>query len=392
MTESKNNDLSLHKNKRMIVERFLEHKILKALKLNKVMMILGPRRIGKTVLLKKIAETFDKKTLFLNGDDIQTSNLLAIRSEENYRKLLGGIQLLIIDEAQEISEIGHKLKLIVDTIEGIYVMVTGSSAFELNNQLGEPLVGRVSIFNMYPIAQIEFSKTENYLETHALLEHRLIYGSYPELLHIESKLEKEKYLKELVYSYLLKDILAFEGIKKRDKILSLLQIMAYRVGSEISLEGIGNELQISKNTVEKYLDLFSKVFIMYPVSGYSRNADNEITKKKKWYFIDNGIRNAIIQQFAPTTMREDIGKLWENYLNAERIKKMDYQDHQVLSYFWRTKSHQEIDRLEEKDGKLTAYEYKWTETKAKIPPQFAKNYPDAIFNVIHRENYLDYIL
>ena len=190
----------------MIVERFLEHKILKALKLNKVMMILGPRRIGKTVLLKKIAETFDKKTLFLNGDDIQTSNLLAIRSEENYRKLLGGIQLLIIDEAQEISEIGHKLKLIVDTIEGIYVMVTGSSAFELNNQLGEPLVGRMSVFNMYPIAQIELSKTENYLETNALLEHRLVYGSYPELLHIEGNLEKEKYLKELVYSYLLKDI------------------------------------------------------------------------------------------------------------------------------------------------------------------------------------------
>jgi hypothetical protein len=348
--------------------------------------------VGKTELLKKFASETNEKVLFLNGDDIQTHNFLEQRSSENYKRLLGDIRFLIIDEAQEIEDIGRKLKLMVDTIDGLKVLISGSSAFEINNQVGEPLVGRMTVLKLYPLAQLEFQQYENLIETRGRLEDRLIYGGYPELIHLGSNQEKEKYLKEIVYAYLLKDILAFEGIKKRDKILALLQIMAYRIGNEISLEGIGNELQISKNTVEKYLDLFSKVFIIYPVSGFSRNADNEITKKKKWYFQDNGIRNALINHFNPLNMREDAGKLWENYLNIERIKKLDYQDYYVSDYFWRTTTRQEIDRIEERNAKIEAFEYKWGNKVLKAPSQFVKNYPDAKFTVIGQDNYLDYIL
>jgi predicted AAA+ superfamily ATPase len=191
---------------------------------------------------------------------------------------------------------------------------------------------------------------------------------------------------------LLRDILAFEGIKKRDKIIALLQMIAYRTGSEISLESIGRELQISKNTVEKYLDLFSKVFIIYSVSGFSRNRDNEITKMKKWYFVDNGIRNAIINSFNPLNMREDKGSLWENYLNSERIKMLHYKEIQVLDYFWRTHTKQEIDRIEVANEKIAAFEYKWGNSKVKIPTEFAKSYPNAMFEVINQDNYLDYIV
>jgi len=376
----------------MQIKRILDDTLRKALKPNKVLVLLGPRRVGKTELLKKFASETNEKVLFLNGDDIQTHNFLEQRSSENYKRLLGDIRFLIIDEAQEIEDIGRKLKLMVDTIDGLKVLISGSSAFEINNQVGEPLVGRMTVLKLYPLAQLEFQQYENLIETRGRLEDRLIYGGYPELIHLGSNQEKEKYLKEIVYAYLLKDILAFEGIKKRDKILALLQIMAYRIGNEISLEGIGNELQISKNTVEKYLDLFSKVFIIYPVSGFSRNADNEITKKKKWYFQDNGIRNALINHFNPLNMREDAGKLWENYLNIERIKKLDYQDYYVSDYFWRTTTRQEIDRIEERNAKIEAFEYKWGNKVLKAPSQFVKNYPDAKFTVIGQDNYLDYIL
>jgi uncharacterized protein len=376
----------------MQISRYNERKILDKLKPKKVCVLLGPRRIGKTELIKKIADQSKEPVLFLNGDDMRTHLLLEERSVANYRQVLGDNKLLIIDEAQEIENIGQKLKLIVDEIDDVKVLITGSSAFEINNQVGEPLVGRKHVFHMYPLAQLEYASVENSLQTAENLEERLIYGSYPELLHIPDFKQKQNYLNELVFSYLIKDVLSFEGIKKRDKIMKLLQMMAFRVGSEISIEGIGNELGISKNTVDKYLDLFEKVFIMYPVSGYTKNADNEITKKRKWYFWDNGVRNALINQFNPLSLRTDIGQLWENYLFIERTKKLANEERTVFSHFWRTQTKQEIDRIEDENGQLRAYEFKWSQEKVKIPPQFAKNYPKAEFNAVNKRNYLRFIL
>ncbi|WP_310381922.1 ATP-binding protein [Flavobacterium sp.] len=376
----------------MEVNRIYENLIPAKLQPNKVLVLLGARRVGKTQLIKNIIKNANEKVLFLNGDDIETHNLLEIQSTANFRRVLGDIKLLVIDEAQEVPNIGKKLKLMVDTIPDLKVLITGSSAFEINNQIGEPLVGRMKTLNLYPIAQLEFSKQESYLDTKNNLEERLIFGSYPELTKFTNREDKIRYLKEIVNNHLLRDILAFEGIKKRDKIIALLQIIAFRAGSEISLESIGRELQISKNTVEKYLDLFSKVFIIYSVSGLSRNRDNEITKMKKWYFVDNGIRNAIINSFNPLNMREDVGKLWENYLNSERIKMLDYNEKYVLDYFWRTHTKQEIDRIEEVNEQLSAFEYKWGKSKTKIPTEFAKSYPNATFEIINQDNHLDFIL
>ena len=376
----------------MEIDRIALELINKKLQPNKVVVLSGARRVGKTILIEKVIENLNEKYLFLNGDDVESHNLLESQSTANFNRLLGDTRFLIIDEAQEIPNIGKKLKLMVDTIPDLKVLVTGSSAFEINNQIGEPLVGRMKTINLYPIAQIEFSKTENYLETKSNLEDRLIFGSYPELSKMVNREDKVSYLKEIVNTQLLRDIFAFEGIKKRDKIIALLQIIAFRTGSEISLESIGRDLQISKNTVEKYLDLFSKVFIIYSVSGFSKNRDNEITKMKKWYFVDNGIRNAIINSFNPLNMREDVGKLWENYLNSERIKKLSYQENDVFDYFWRTHTKQEIDRLEIKNEQIAAFEYKYGKSKSKIPTEFAKSYQDATFEIINQDNYLEYIL
>lgn len=376
----------------MEINRLALDLILQKLQPNKVIVLLGARRVGKTELIKKLIEKVNEKVLFLNGDDIESHSLLEIQSTANFKRLLGDTKFLIIDEAQEIPAVGKKLKLMVDTIQDLKILVSGSSAFEINNQLGEPLVGRMKTINLYPIAQMEYTKTENFLDTRNNLEDRLLLGSYPELSHITNREAKISYLKELVNTQLLRDIFVFEGIKKRDKIIALLQIVAFRTGSELSLESIGRDLQISKNTVEKYLDLFSKVFIIYSVSGFSRNRDNEITKMKKWYFVDNGIRNAIINSFNPLNMREDVGKLWENYLNSERMKKMSYTQNFVYDYFWRTHTKQEIDRIEEKNEQLAAFEYKYGKAKAKIPTEFAKSYPKATFEIINQDNYLDYIM
>lgn len=375
----------------MELRRIAEILINKKIQPNKVILLLGARRVGKTEILKKIESEAKEKVIFLNGDDVETHNLLEVRSTANYKRLLGDCHFLIIDEAQEIPEIGKKMKLMIDTIDGLKIIASGSSAFELNNQIGEPLVGRMYSFELFPLSQMEFSMIENFAETKGKLEERLIFGGYPELLHLENMQQKQDYLKELVHSYLLKDILTFEGIKKRDTILALLQKLAFRTGSEISLEALGKELQISKNTVEKYLDLFKKVFIVYDVKGFSRNRDNEITKMKKWYFVDNGIRNALISNFNPLNLREDVGKLWENYLQAERLKKIHYMQMNVDRYFWRTHTQQEIDRIETENDKINAFEYKWKSGKTKIPSQFSSAYPNADFSVIDKENYLDFI-
>ncbi len=379
------------------MKKYLERAVIEEfknkLRPNKVLILLGARRVGKTELIKSyLREIPSKSYLQLNGEDINDINLLKERSVNNYKRLLSGIDLLVIDEAQNVPEIGLVLKLIVDTIEGIKIIATGSSMFDLSNKLGEPLVGRKNTIFLFPFAQIEFSKIENYKQTLENLQERLIFGGYPELIQYDNWEEKKEYLFEIINSYLLKDILVFEGIKHADKIYDLLRLVAYQVGKEVSIQELANQLQLSKNTVANYLDLLSKVFILFKVEGFSKNLRKEIVKSSRWYFYDNGIRNAVINNFNNLDLRNDVGDLWENYLAYERIKKQQYQKIKTNNYFWRTYDQQELDWLEERGEELQGFEFKWNENKkVKIPTAFAKAYPEANFNVINRSNYLDFI-
>lgn len=360
---------------------------------NKVLLLMGARRVGKTKLIESFLKNVDKeKVLLLNGEDVLDANLLKERSVSNYKRLLNGIEYLVIDEAQHIPEIGLNLKLMVDTIEGIKIIATGSSTFDLSQSIGEPLVGRKNTLELFPLSQIEFNEFENYKQTIENLEQRLLFGGYPELEQYSDWNEKEEYLYEIVNSYLLKDILIYDGIKNSAKIYDLLKLIAFQVGKEVSIQELGNQLQISKNTVERYLDLLSKVFVVYKLNGFSKNLRKEVTKSSRWYFYDNGIRNALIQNFNRLDQRTDVGELWENYIAAERIKKQHYQKIKVQNYFWRTYDQQELDWLEEKTEQIHGYEFKWNPKKNPKPPTaFSKAYPEAVYGVINPSNYLEFI-
>lgn len=323
---------------------------------------------------------------------MHVAGILQQRTIANYQRLVRGKKIVIIDEAQAVPTIGQILKLMIDNIKGITIIATGSSSFDLVAAAGEPLVGRQLVYHLYPIAQEELSGIEDLLTTTSNLEQRLIYGSYPELWHLHTIEEKEAYLKSLVNSYLLKDILMYESIKGADILYKLLQLLSFQIGSEVSTVELGNTLQLSKNTVERYLDLLAKVFIIYPLSGYSSNLRKEVSKSKKWFFYDNGIRNALINNFSTIQNRNDIGQLWEQYFLSERIKFNSYRGYHPQYYFWRTYDQQELDLIEVNNKQeLTAYECKWKEGKLKIPSAFTKAYPNAVFNGITQFNYLDFI-
>ncbi|MEO7266030.1 MAG: ATP-binding protein [Ferruginibacter sp.] len=370
--------------------RVLQKQINSNIRKQKVSILLGARRVGKTELLQLINEEHSVETLWLNGEDQTTVNLLEERSIANYRRLLEGYTILIIDEAQYIKDIGRKVKLMIDEIKPLHIIITGSSAFDLQ-QSSEPLVGRTISYEMFPLAQMELAHTENVLETTRLLDERLIYGSYPEVINLPALLEKQAYLTELINTYLLKDILAFENIKSPQKIKDLLVLLAYQVGATVSIEELGRKLSISKNTVDRYLDLLQKVFVIYKRRGYSNNLRKEVAKSHKYFFMDNGIRNALISNFNLLSIRQDVGVLWENYILAERIKFNSYSGKNVNSYFWRTYDQQEIDLVETQNENIAAFECKWMDGKVKFPVAFEKAYPASTFQVIRKINYLDFI-
>ena len=372
--------------------RISEKRIFQRLQPNKAILLFGARRVGKTILLKNIIQQFDGKTLLLNGEDFDTLALLEPASISNYKRLLQDVDLLAIDEAQNIPDIGKKLKLMVDEISGIKIIASGSSSFDLLNKTSEPLVGRGSQFYLYPFSQAEIAAQENALETRQNLEDRLIYGSYPEVVLISEVEQKKEYLREIVNSYLLKDILAVEGLKNANKMADLLRLIAFQTGNLVSYDELAKQLGLSRNTVEKYLDLLSKVFVVYRLGSYSGNLRKELSKAGKWYFFDNGIRNALISNYQILNMRQDVGQLWESYLISERMKQNQYLGLNKSFYFWRTYDGQEIDLLEESEGKLQAFEFKWSDKKIKIPKAFADTYPNASFKVVSKENYLDFIL
>jgi len=374
------------------ITRYLKSTIFNKIGKNKVILLLGTRRVGKTWLIDEITKEAKVEYLSLNGEDQDVQALLATRTIANYKRILGSAKLLVIDEAQVIPEVGKILKLLIDSFKDLTIIASGSSAFDLSNQTGEPLTGRSLTYYLYPIAQIELAPYENGLQTAQNIEERLIFGAYPELFQLDSLPEKAQYLTELIKSYLLKDILMYENIQNSTKLFDLLKLIAFQVGSEVSIDELSRTLGISKNTVDRYLDLLAKVFIIYKVSGYSNNLRKEVTKSSKWYFYDNGIRNAIINDFRLLALRNDQGILWENYCFAERIKKMSYQQQNVQHYFWRTYDQQEIDLIETKDGQVMAVDFKWGDAKKKIPRFFSRNYPNASFLIINKENYIDFIL
>jgi uncharacterized protein len=371
--------------------RDLSDNIIKKVQSNKVVIVFGARRVGKTVLVKEVLDKIKEPVLTLNGEDINVHDKLAIRSVENYKQILGSYKLLYIDEAQKIPEIGLKLKLMIDEIEDLKIIISGSSSFDIHKDAGEPLTGRKYTFNLFALSESEYNQVENNIEKIDKVRQRLVFGNYPELLHLPDREDKIDYLNEMVSSYLLKDILAYENIKNSQKIFNLLRLIAFQIGGEVSLQELGKQLGISKNTVDKYLDLLSKVFILHKVEGFSRNLRKEITKNSRWYFLDNGIRNAVIANFNPIESRNDIGILWENYMISERLKYQEYKRLSSNNYFWRTYEQQEIDWVEERDGTLFGYEFKWKESKVKIPTQWKNTYPDSSFEVINKDNFENWL-
>lgn len=369
------------------LKREITDSVIKKLQPNKVVIVFGARRVGKTVLVKEILEQLDEPILSLNGEDINVHDKLAIRSVENYKQLIGSYRVLYIDEAQKIPDIGLKLKLMVDEIEGLKIIISGSSSFDISKEAGEPLTGRKHTFNLFALSENEYNQIENSISKIDKLRERLIFGNYPELLQLPDQTDKIDYLNDMISSYLLKDILVYENIKNSQTIFNLLRLIAFQVGGEVSLQELGKQLGISKNTVEKYLDLLNKVFILHKVEGFSRNLRKEITKNSRWYFLDNGIRNAIIANFNPIEARNDIGQLWENYMISERLKYQEYKKISSNNYFWRTYEQQEIDWVEERGGSLYGYEFKWKEDKVKIPTQWENAYPNASFEVINNFNF-----
>jgi hypothetical protein len=284
------------------------------------------------------------------------------------------------------------LKLMIDHVEGLKIIATGSSAFDLNRRLGEPLTGRKWTFHLFPLSEQEYAAEEDYLTQQTNLRERLVLGSYPELVHLPNRHDKTQYLSGLVNDYLLKDILELEGLRNTHKLMDLLRLLAYQVGSEVSLNKIGQLLGMDKNTVDKYLNLLSEIFIIYNLRGFSKNLRKEIVKNSKWYFYDNGIRNALISNFNPIETRNDIGQLWENHVLGERLKYQQYNGIIANNFFWRTYDQQELDWVEERGGQLFGYEMKWGKTTAKPPTSWAANYPESHFKVIHPGNFREFVI
>ena len=358
----------------------------------KVVVVYGPRRVGKTTLIRRYAQQYDPEALVVTGEDISVREYLESQSLSRLKAFVGRRRTLIVDEAQYVRHVGLNLKLLADHVENLRIIATGSSSFDLAQQTGEPLTGRKYTLLLLPLAQMELQEVEEAHETKAQLELRLIYGSYPEVVLMESNEDRELYIKELVASYLLKDILQLEGVRHAAKLQRLLQLLAFQIGREVSVPELGSHLGMTRNTVDRYLDLLEKAYVVYSRHGFSRNLRKEVSKSRRYYFYDNGLRNGLISNFNPLSLRQDTGALWENYILAERLKYNLYTGRLAESRFWRTYDQQEIDLVEEWGGRLEAAEMKWsTRGRVRAPGGWRKAYPGASFRVVHPGNYLDFI-
>lgn len=359
---------------------------------NKVLVIYGPRRVGKTTLLNDFLASSTLRYKLDSGDNIKVQEILSSQDFSRLKEYATGYELIAIDEAQRIPNVGMGLKILVDQVPNLRLIATGSSSFELSGQVGEPLTGRKNTLILYPLAQLEFLSLFNTHELKEKLDEWLVFGAYPDVFNATGKKEKQRVLEELVHSYLLKDILELEQVKGSKILLDLLRLIAFQIGNEVSLSELAVHVGIDVKTVGRYLDLFEKSFVLYNLRGFSRNLRSEVTKKSKYFFYDTGVRNAIIANFNELHLRNDVGALWENFIIAERLKKTTYHDIFANRYFWRTWERQEVDFIEEREGKLFGYEMKWGKRTSTGPPsRWLRTYPDALFEVLNRENYFDFI-
>lgn len=373
-----------------MISRFLETSIVSRFFKGKAILLFGPRQSGKSTLIETLLKGQSKPWLYLSGDEADVRELLTNTTSTRLKSVIANQQIVFIDEAQRIPNIGLTLKLFTDQLKNIQVIATGSSAFELSSQVNEPLTGRKYEFMLYPLSFVELVQHHGLLNEKRLLEHRLLYGYYPEI--VTKQAESQELLKLLASSYLYKDLLMLEQVKKPVLLEKLLKALALQIGSEISYHEISQMVEADKGTVEKYIDLLEKTFVLFRLPAFSQNVRNEIKKGKKVYFYDCGVRNAVINNFSPIALRSDKGTLWENYLMAERMKYLRYNNLDIHQYFWRTTQQQEIDLIENKGGKLTAYEFKWNDKmKVRFPQTFTGNYPGATTYVISPKNMEDFI-
>jgi len=376
-----------------MIPRLLEQRIEERLFRGRVITLFGARRVGKTTLAQKILENHkDKKTRYLNCDLRSVQQGLGVQEAEILRSYLGENDLVVLDEAQNIPDIGQILKILVDTYPQMQIIATGSSSFRLANAVGEPLTGRVTSFELLPLSIQEIAGDQGFSVIEPRLQHLLRFGSFPSILDADEAYAREQ-LEELVSNYLFKDVLAFSGIKKETVLLNLVRMLALQMGNEVSYTNLGQALQVDRKTIINYIDVLEQNFILFRLGAYSKNLRKEITKSQKIYFYDVGVRNALIQAFQPLELRNDVGFIWENFCIVERLKYAKNNRRFINRYFWRTYDQKEIDYVEEEDGVLTGYECKWSpDANMKIPEKFLNAYPGTVVNRIDRSNYWRFLL
>jgi predicted AAA+ superfamily ATPase len=373
-----------------MINRVLSDIVRNRLGSGKAIVILGPRQVGKTTLIRHVLKSRMDDTLWLNADEEDVRLMLSEASTARLRALIGNKKIVVIDEAQRVHDVGIKLKLITDGIPEVQLMVSGSSALEIANRINEPLTGRKWEYNLYPISFEEMALHHGLLDESRLIPHRLVFGYYPDVINYAG--DEREVLTQLADSFLYKDILSHEAFRKTDKLVNLLKALAFQVGSQVSYNELSKLVGLESRTVEKYIELLEQSFVIFRVSGFSRNLRTELKKGKKIYFYDNGIRNALIGNLNHLESRSDVGALWENFVFSERKKYLQYHRMHAQMYFWRTTEQQEVDYLEEMDGKLSAYEIKWQEKKSqKFSVTFMKNYPEAPCKFIHPGNVHEFI-
>ena len=375
-----------------MIRRLLQDKIEERMFSGKVIIVIGARQVGKSTLFNMVLEGRQEPVLQLNCDEPEVREMLAGMNSQELRLLIAGNKIVMIDEAQRVDRIGMTLKRITDNFPDVQLLVTGSSSFELQNRLDEPLTGRKYEYHLFPLSTGELMRAYGLLGVKQTLENRLIYGSYPDIFN--HKEDAKELLHNLSGSYLYKDILSLDNVRRPTLLVKLLTALALQVGSEVSYNELAQTVGTDNKTVEKYVDLLEKCFIIFKLSGFSRNLRTELKRAKKFYFYDNGIRNAILQNFAPLALRQDTGALWENFFISERIKANQYAGRYVNSYFWRTNQQQEIDYIEEADGQFSLFEMKWNPKKAntQFPASFLSTYVVREQAIVTPENWMEWVL